>query len=141
MPVLYQIDKANGMIRTKCVGDVTLEEVIQHFQTLAQDPDCPDQLDVLLDLTEQTSLPRTDQMREVTSAIGRVRQRVRFRICAIVAATDALFGMLRMFQVFTEDLFHEAEVFRSLHDAEAWLAARRAGEHELPEKSQISRST
>src|SRR4051812_25943278 len=118
MPVRYQIDKANELIRTRCVGDVTLEEVLAHFQALAQDPDCPDHLDVLLDLTEQTSLPRSDQLRAVTAAIGRVQQRVRFGFCAIVAPTDALFGMLRMFQVFTEDLFREAQVFRSIGDAE-----------------------
>jgi hypothetical protein len=33
--------------------------------------------------------------------------------------------MLRMFQVFTEDLFGELEVFRSLPEAEAWLEVRR----------------
>ena len=124
MPVIYQIDKPNGLIRTTCVGDVTLEEVTRHFQALANDPDCPDRLDVLLDLSQQTSLPQSTQLREVTLAIRRVRSRVRFGNCAIVACTDALYGMLRMFQVFTEELFQEAQVFRSISDAEAWLAVR-----------------
>jgi len=140
MPVRYQIDKANGLIRTRCVGDVTVQEVVDHFQTLAQDPDCPDYLDVLLDLSKQTSLPQSDELREVTEAIRRVRDRVRFGYCAIVASTDALFGMLRMFQVFTEDLFGEAHVYRSMADAEGWLVARRAGERKH-DRSGMSRST
>jgi hypothetical protein len=141
MPVRYQIDKPNELIRTECIGDVTLEEVVNHFQVLTQDPLCPNHLDVLLDLTEQTSLPESDQLREVTAAIRRVQRWVRFGACAIVAPTDALYGMLRMFQVFTEDLFREAQVFRSIGDAEAWLTARRAGERKLNERSHTSRST
>ena len=140
MPVRYQLDQANGLIRTSCVGIVTLEEVIDHFRELAQDPDCPDYLDVLLDLTKQTSLPRSDDLREVTAAIRSVQQRVRFGFCAIVASTDALFGMLRMFQVFTEDLFREAQVFRSSPDADAWLTARRAADRKSNDRSRLSRS-
>lgn len=138
MPVQYQIDKANGLIRTKCIGDVTLKEVIDHFQMLVLDPDCPDDLDVLLDLTEQTSVPQSRELREVTVAIRRAEQRVRFGICAIVASTDALYGMLRVFQVFTEDLFREAQVFRTTRDAEMWLATERARERNRNERSHKS---
>jgi hypothetical protein len=125
MPVTYQIDKPNAVIRTKCTGSVTLDEVLRHFHELTQDPDCPDQVDVLLDLSEQTSVPQRDQLRAVASRIGSIRGRVQFEACAIVACTDALFGMIRMFQVFTEEFFRETAVFRTVADAEAWLAELR----------------
>ena len=48
MPVTYKIDKADGIIRTKCTGPVTIGEVIEHFHALERDPDCPSRLDVLL---------------------------------------------------------------------------------------------
>jgi hypothetical protein len=124
MPVIYDIDKANGMIHTKCVGAVTHEEVIGHFRQLEADPDCPSHLNVLLDLTEQTSLPNVGNLREVAQEIRRVRHRVRFGVCAIVAPGNALYGMLRMFEVFTEPYFHQAAVFRTVPEAEAWLASR-----------------
>jgi hypothetical protein len=126
MPVLYDIDVPNGLIRTRCVGDVTLEEVLEHFKTLAQDPECPDHLDVLLDLSEETSLPRSDELREVAWAIRKIQGRVQFRACAVVTRTNALYGMLRVFQVFTEGLFGEFQVFRSAEEAGAWLAEVRA---------------
>ena len=125
MPVTYRIDAARGVIYTRCVGNVTLEEVLGHFQALALDPECPDRLDVLLDLTEEITLPQSEELRIVSRAIARVRERVEFGACAVVAVRDALFGMLRMFQVFTEDLFCALEVFRSLPEAEAWLEAHR----------------
>ena len=38
MPVSYRIDQDNGMIRTRCVGNVTFEEVVDHFRDLEEDP-------------------------------------------------------------------------------------------------------
>ena len=124
MPVTYQIDAENATIRTRCVGDVTLEEVIHHFHQLALDPDCPGRLGVLLDLSEETTIPKSNELRAVACAIGKVRTRVQFGACAIVAPRDALYGMLRVFEVFAENLFSETRVFRSLDEAEQWLAAR-----------------
>jgi hypothetical protein len=124
MPVTYQIDKVNGIIRTTCAGPVTIEEVIDHFRVLEQDPDCPDQVDVLLDLSRQTSIPKMENLRDVVGEIKRIRGRVHFGLCAIAAPTDALFGMLRMFEVFAEQYFRESHVFRTVSEAEAWLASR-----------------
>jgi hypothetical protein len=125
MPVRYDIDKASRLIRTKCSGPVTIEEVLEHFRVLEQDPECPDRVDVLLDLSEQTSIPKRQNLEDITGAIIGIQSRVQFGTCAIVAHTDALFGMLRMFQVFTEQYFTRSYVFRTKNDAEAWLAAQR----------------
>ena len=141
MPVTYQIDRANAIIHTKCSGNVTLEEVVNHFHILAEDPDCPPRLDVLLDLSEQTSIPTSNQMQEVSATISSIRDRVKFGAWAIVACTDALFGMLRMLQVFTEELFRETRVFRSIPDAEAWLAARSGLKQREPVRSSRSSVT
>ena len=65
MSVTYKIDANKKTVRTKCVGLVTLQEVIDHFQTLEQDPDCLDLLDVFLDLSKVDSLPETRQISTV----------------------------------------------------------------------------
>src|SRR5262245_1437112 len=125
MPVTYRIDKDKGLIHTQCVGAVTLEEVIGHFRALEQDPLCPPRLDVLLDLSKQTTIPMNENLQEVAIEIERVRPRVQFGICAIIAGTDALFGMIRMFEVFAERYFRESCVFRVQSEAKAWLVSRR----------------
>jgi hypothetical protein len=124
MPVTYRIDKANGIIYTRCIGPVTIEEVVDHFRILQQDPNCPDSIDVLLDLSEQTSIPKKENLQDVASAIALVRSRVQFGAIAVVAGSDALFGMLRMFEVFAKQYFRESYVFRSRSEAEEWLASR-----------------
>src|SRR5262245_30262204 len=98
MPVTYVIDSSRKLIRTKCFGDATLPDVTDHFRQLVCDPECPEYLDVLLDLSEETSLPSTSELVAVAYEIKRVRQKVRFGMCAVVAHRDALYGMLRIFE-------------------------------------------
>ena len=124
MPVTYEIDKAKRMIHTKCSGAVTLEEVIDHFRLLEKDPHCPHHPDVLLDVTEQTSIPLSENLRDVAREIRRIRGTIQFGACAIVAGAGVLFGMLRMFEVFTEPYFRQTRVFRTAPEAEAWLVSQ-----------------
>ena len=125
MPVVYEIDDANRRIHTRCIGAVTLEEVLQHFEDLIRDPDCPEWLDVLLDLTEITSLPTSNQLSAVATQIARVSPRVRFHNCAIIAREDAMFGMARVFGVLTEKYFAATRVFRTTDDGTRWLDSLR----------------
>jgi len=129
MPITYKIDSESNSIRTNCVGDVTLAEVLDHFRVLEADPSLPDGLDVLLDLSGMTSLPNSNQLRSAAERIGQLRSKVSWGICAIVANSEVLFGMIRMFEVYAEDFFAATRVFRKLSDAEAWFrSARTPGE-------------
>jgi hypothetical protein len=121
MTVTYRIDQAKRRIHTRCVGAVTLDEVLQHFADLVRDPDCPARLDVLLDLSEITSLPTSSQLTAVTTEVARVRPHVQFDGCAIIASRDALFGMARMFEVFAENYFGATRVFRTVDEGTRWL--------------------
>src|SRR5262245_32031546 len=124
MPVTYEIDTASRIIPTTCSGQVTIEEVIDHFRELGRDPDCPAHLDVLLDLSGETTIPKPAYLREMVSEIRKLKDKVTFGNCAVAARTDALFGMLRVFAVIAEEYFREICVFRSIGEAETWLASR-----------------
>ncbi|HXZ28908.1 MAG TPA: hypothetical protein VEG08_13025 [Terriglobales bacterium] len=126
MPVTYQIDAGSRLIRTRCTGQVTLQEVVDHFRELEQDPACPDRPRVFLDLSEVDSLPEPVQLGAVIQELERIRPRVRFDACAILATRDALFGMMRMFEAMSESYFRVTRTFRVAGEAEAWLAAQQA---------------
>jgi hypothetical protein len=128
MPITYQIDRKITLIRTRCWGNVTIEEVRDHFQQLVKDPDRPDCLDVFLDLRDVTSSPSAKEIREAGNTVARLPSNVRFGACAIVAERDALYGMSRMFAVFVERFFTAISTFRSAPEAEVWLQAQRARE-------------
>jgi len=126
MPVTYTIDKPLGLIRTCCSGHVTLPEVIAHFRELEIDEECPPRLDVILDLSDTTSLPSTEQLRAVSEKIGQIRSNVRFGACAIVVRTDAWFGTAQVFEVLAARSFSATEIFLEVTAAETWLEDRRS---------------
>jgi hypothetical protein len=126
MSVTYRINREAGLIETYCKGEVTLEEVMDHFRQLEAEPLLPERLDVLLDLDQSTTVPESDQLLEITRAVERLKARVQWGACAIVASRDALFGMSRVFEVLAEGLFARTRVFRERKDAERWLTARRS---------------
>lgn len=123
MPIAYEIDAGRPLVRTRCRGDVTLGEVFEHFAALRADPHVPARFDVLLDLSELTSVPESEQLRAVAGQADGLGGRERLGACAIVASVDVLFGMSRMFEVFAEPFFGATCVFRELAAAEAWLAS------------------
>ncbi len=129
MPVSYEIDRETGFIRTRCTGVVTFEEVLDHFRRLNEDDSLPAHLDVLLDLTEMENIPESDKLFSVAGEVGRLRSKVKWGACAIVASHDALYGMTRVFHVFAQDHFAHSSVFRTREEALRWLeTVRRPGD-------------
>jgi len=120
MPITYRIDRERSRIVTTCAGDVTLPEVMAHFDQLQKDPEVTPRLNVLLDLTRQTSVPMAPQIQAAADRVGLVTNVV-FEACAIVASREALFGMARMFEVLARGHFAVLKTFRNREEAEEWL--------------------
>jgi hypothetical protein len=123
MPVTYVIDQTRKLIRTECRGPLTVDEVLNHFDQLKDDPDCVGQLDVFLDVSEITSLPKSFELRMVSSKMVVVRNKVQFGKCAVLATGNAMYGMMRMFAFFAETEFQAIQVFRNVAEAEGWLGS------------------
>jgi hypothetical protein len=121
MPVTYEFDPDFGFVWTRCVGATTLDEVRAHFAGLEMDPTTPARLDVLLDLSMMTSLPESNQLQAIVDELRRLKPRIDWGACAIVAVNDALFGMSRMFEVFAAQQFTRTRVFRDFSTARNWL--------------------
>lgn len=126
MPVVYRIDVANEIIRTDCNAPLTFEEVVEHFRTLARDPDCQGHLDVLLNVSQADLPPQSSQFGAINAELGRLREKVQFEACAIAASGDVMFGMMRVFEAHAVPYFRVVRVFRKADDAEAWLTMQRA---------------
>jgi hypothetical protein len=125
MPVTYSIDPYQRIIRTTCSSPLAFEEVIGHFRELQQDPTCAGYLDVMLDVSEADTLPESVQFGSITAELAATRAKTQFGVCAIVARRDAMFGMMRMFEVLARPYFLATHVFRGRPEAEAWLTEQR----------------
>jgi hypothetical protein len=121
MPVIYRIDVPRALIITRCVGRVTLAEVLEHFRELARVWPPVDRLDVLLDLTELTSLPTLRDLEQVATEIETQISPWRFGRCAVVVEQDPLQGSMEMFEVLAGRFFDAIEIFRTPPAAVEWL--------------------
>jgi hypothetical protein len=126
VPITYEIDRARCLMRTRCRGAVGFREVVEHFRQLHADPEVPERVHVILDLRELTTSPDRDQLRAIASEVKDLKERLRWGALAIVAESDLLFGMSRVFGVFAESHFSQINVFRSEPEALRWLEALRA---------------
>ena len=125
MPITYKIDPDRRLIVTRCVGNTSLDEVLHHFGELIRDPECPPVLDVLLDLTEMTAVPDSGQLHAAAAAAGEASAHVQFSHCAIVASSEPTRGLAMVWQMFAQQSFRAAETFRTVKDAQIWLASAR----------------
>jgi hypothetical protein len=124
MPIPYEIDVARQRIHTRCVGDVTLPDVVAHFRALVADPRLPNRLDVLLDFRELATYPDGRQIQSIAIEIRQLLAKVAWRRCAVIGASDLAFGIGRMFEMITEPSFVKTMVFRDLEAANRWLDTR-----------------
>jgi len=122
MPVTYDIDRARGLVRTACVGFVTFQEVMAHFDALEQDPRRTGVMDVLLDLRGLTSTPETGQLRRAAKRIEPEQTALQYGVCAIVASDPAAISTGKLFAVFARDRFRATTVVSSIEEADRWIA-------------------
>jgi hypothetical protein len=121
MPITYTIDVPTALIVTRCVGQVTLDEIKEHFRQLASDWPPVDRLDILLDLTDQTSLPTLRELEQVAEEIDAQIGTRRFGRCAVVTVLDVLHESMEMFEVLAGRFFDAVEIFRTPPAAIVWL--------------------
>jgi len=125
MTVEYQIDRSIRRITTRVFAEVTIEEVLGHFDELSADPCYDPGLDVLLDLVDYKTLPEADNIRSAAGRVIAAPSSLRFGRLAVVVASDGFFGMLRMFHTLSESVFSDAQIFRDRDQALQWLAEPR----------------
>jgi hypothetical protein len=118
LPVTSIIDVGRLLVLTRLIGAVTEQEVEDHNQSLRRDPLFNPRFRQLVDLSELTEILFDSAAVEVTSREHVFAPGVRR---AIVASSDAVFGMSRMFATQSESVGQTIHVFRDMDSANAWL--------------------
>ncbi len=118
LPIISEIDTDRGIVLTRLIGAVPEDEVEDHNRGLGEDPRFAPHYKQLVDLTELTEI--------VYDAVA-VRKAAEKHIFApgarraLVAPSDAAFGMSRMWAIQSELTGQRIEVFRDMESAKAWL--------------------
>jgi hypothetical protein len=118
MPISYTIDPVKQLVTTRLWGVSTDDEVRGHNMQLRADPAFNPGYRQLADLTEVTESRVSmnlvsEQAADQFFTPGTPR--------AFVAATDAIFGLTRMFALQSEAQGQTIQVFRDMESAKKWL--------------------
>jgi len=119
MPVTYRIE--GDIAEMSFEGAFPLEDVFAAFHRMLEDPACPEQIRILLDVRKSATLATrpTDEIIRVAEYVGPYKDRV--LRCAVVAAADVHYGLGRMGAVYSEAKGVMTRVFRDRAEASAWL--------------------
>jgi hypothetical protein len=123
MPILYEVDRDARLMTTRASGRVTPAMLFEYLDAIIADP-ANEQCDelMILDDIDIESISSAD-VRALAQRASELSQDEKFRF-AVVAARDADFGMVRMFQAFRELDEHRMSVFRTLEAACSWLGVK-----------------
>lgn len=122
MPISYAIDVDRALVMARWWGAVTDQEVREHNHDLRTDPRFDARFRELVDMTAVTKLLITTHL-IYEMAMDQFFEPGTRR--AIVASSDAIFGMARMFALRAESVGQTIEVFRASVSAEEWLGVSR----------------
>ena len=105
-------------------GRVDDRELLETYTALLTAADYDTTLNDLVDLTSIENLEvSSDALRELVRVFQPIDPYLSGRRRAIVAPSDSVYGMARMYEILRSDSPEEIRVFRSLDAARDWLAA------------------
>ncbi len=121
MPVQYQIDQINSLVRLEPMDPIETEHFSETVQRLLSDPAIRPGLSVISDHSKLDYTATTDVVASIPALLVKLAERLGPFRCALVVPSDASYGMANMAGVFAGNTPAEVRAFRSLEDAEAWL--------------------
>ena len=113
----------DGVVHVSASDMIDTAAIIDTLESIARHPDFRPGLSQLIDLADVSEFLSTpDGIREVVAWEHAHREMLGQRRCAMVAPDDYMFGMVRMYEMLTEDKAVEVQVFRKREEAVSWLS-------------------
>ena len=119
MPIEYVVDPEVGLLTIRYLGPVTKQEILEHRRELEADPRAVLRYDTIVDLRFGSIALSAEEIRDLALA-ARGKEWPVSR-CAFVAPHTAMFGELRMFELWAEGGPRRYATFRTFREAYDWL--------------------
>lgn len=115
--------RADGVLHTVLTGEVTDEDLVRYYgERLLEEP--PGRWREIVDATAPVDLRVSKEgMERLRALLEQSPEHLRDRRVAMVAASDAVFGIFRMWEMRRAALGYEVSVFRCMDEASLWLSA------------------
>lgn len=124
VPIAYRIDPERQLVLTRAWGVLTDRDILGHKENLVRDAAFDPQMRQLSDIRaiERLDVTVAGVRAMVAHDAANAQRRTGHRM-AFVVATDEVYGMARMYDLMGDSQQNDVAVFRTLEEAEAWLAS------------------
>ena len=121
MPASYHIDVQAGVVFTMFEGHVTNEELLNHDQRLAADPDFRSTMNHVLDTRGVTSVSVTALGVRLVATPSMFAPGSRRAIISSDTNRPEGYGYVSMFQTLRNQSGEDIKIFSTVEDAHRWL--------------------
>lgn len=119
--ITFEIDAARRIRRQVFKGVITEAVLFAAYNDLVSQPDFDPSMADLADMREVERLDlSTKAVKQLVSLFEAPELQSESKL-AIVAASDHVFGMARMYEILSSNTSEHIQVFRDMAQAEAWL--------------------
>jgi hypothetical protein len=127
MPFRGRRIESGAILETRLEGRVTDDELLDYYEATFADISANWTGHELVDGSDVTDFAITiEGYRRLVSRLAPHLPDLAGSRVAMVAPSDAVYGMFRMWEMHRSDLDYEVRVFRNRPDAESWLRLERA---------------
>ncbi len=122
MPIQYRIFPGHKVAYIKAWGKLTIDEILTEGAKMFAETEWKNGFNILCDYQEVTGFnPTYDDIRKIVNQDKHHEPLFNNSKCAVVAKTDLVFGLSRMWEILSENTNLEKMVFRDIHQAKDWL--------------------
>lgn len=131
MPIKYRVDKKNQLLSAVMTGDVSSVEMLSYLRQIHSEPES-EYFDRLVTLQDIKDFMSGQQIGNVALYENKLFRHTDNRI-ALVASSDAEYGLSRQYQLYRDYPPDKLKVFRVRKEATDWLGQEECGDDEQVE--------
>jgi len=121
-PITYEIRTDLRLVVARCRGTLRTQNILDYVQALTSDPRLEEGMSELIDLRGVTIYDvDAEGIRSVVASDRENAPELQISRCALVSPEDFVYGMLRMYELYSGESGTEVAAFRSMEEATTWL--------------------
>lgn len=122
MPVTLNIDKDKNIVYGTFSQVVSIEEHLEAMENISKDPHYRPDINEIIDFSNCTAfLKGFDDMQKLINKEDSLCPPSMIRKCAIIGQNKSIFGMMRMYEILTDQKGIKVRFIDSIEDAEKWI--------------------
>jgi hypothetical protein len=122
MPYSFTVDSVRKRITVRASGEFSMGDILSFRAALLAHPEVGPDMHALIDGRDVTEMPTPRELRILASNTEGFRRRFGSMRIAMLASSDYVLGMLRMYKAVLQGGPLIMEIFRDPDEARTWLA-------------------